>query len=626
MNIRQRLTLLLLLLLAFALRLHHLDVQSLWYDEGVSARVAQMSLSELARWTAADIQPPLYYMLLHGWLKAFAPWPGNIAWLMRFVSASFGLLLLPLLAVLARKLWRICAGLLTTLVAGISPLMVYYSQEARMYTLLLFWLALAAWAVVRLLDENGRVHREKARLQWLALYTLSGVAALYTHYFAGFALLALALYWGHVWLREHRSRRALGGFALANGLILAGFAPWLPLMWQQWRTDTSYWPGKLKLTEALWHLLDNLTVGATEVFFERLARAWLPWFGFAALLGLWGLWQLHRRGRQRPLALVLHWLLLPVLFILVLAWRTPKLNTRYLLVAWPGWALLLGGGAASLWHRRSQWARGLTVAMLLLITLASARGLDNWFHDPNFAKTGWREAVGYAATHHAPDEVALLVSGHAYPIFDLYLPPDAPEKWRMTRFRLPEIEILDVTQVLGWEETARALNANLQGHSGVWLFLWQDEVVDPAQTTRTLLRRYAHQESTPQFAFLGLEHYQLPHDFAVPVQPPLTWPGHTFASGLSLVGVQRAQGGLWLYWQAQQPLPDLQVTLSLQQAGQELAHLDQRPLGYDFPTTHWNRGDTYAQWLPLAQAPTSASLHLRVHDAHTSETWILPLE
>jgi predicted membrane-bound mannosyltransferase len=52
-------------LLALTLRLYRLEAQSLWYDEGVSVYLARMSLPQLTAWTADDIQPPLYYYLLH---------------------------------------------------------------------------------------------------------------------------------------------------------------------------------------------------------------------------------------------------------------------------------------------------------------------------------------------------------------------------------------------------------------------------------------------------------------------------------------------------------------------------------------------------------------------------------
>ncbi len=54
----------LLTLSAFALRLYLLDAQSLWYDEGVTVEVARRGIAELTRWTADDIQPPLYYYVV----------------------------------------------------------------------------------------------------------------------------------------------------------------------------------------------------------------------------------------------------------------------------------------------------------------------------------------------------------------------------------------------------------------------------------------------------------------------------------------------------------------------------------------------------------------------------------
>ena len=634
MKTRTRLAFLLILLLAAFLRLSHLDVQSLWYDEGVTARVSQMGVAELARWTANDIQPPLYYLLLGGWLRLFDPWAGNIAWLMRFVSAAFGLLLVPLLGIMARKLWDDCAGLLTAFVVAISPLMVYYSQEARMYAMLLFLVTLAAWWVVMLLENSSRKgakrpkRNERKRLLYLALYALTGLAAMYTHYFAGFALLALALYWAHVWIRESRNPRALGGFALANGVILLGYLPWLPAMLRRFRMDSSYWSGALKMGEALTRVINNFTLGATEVFREEAARAWWPWFGLAAGVWIIALMLIRRRDSQRPLALILHWLLLPPVLILFLAWRTPKFNPRYLLISWPAWALLMGGGMAALWRpgrwlsARPAWLRPLirmlAVATMLLVITTSALGLDNWRNDPNFAKSAWREAIAYMFEHRQPDEAVLLVSGHAYPVFDAYLPPDAPPKWHVPRYRLPDIEILDVNQVLGWQESARALNADLAGYGGVWLFLWQDNVVDSTHVVTTQLGRYAQEQPVPPFAFLGLRHYRLPPDFHVPEQPPVTLSGAHFDAGLALMGLEPASGGLWLYWRANAPaLPDIKTAVRLEKDGEQLLALDQRPAGYDFPTTRWHAGDIYPVWLPVAGDFSGARLFIRAYDANT---------
>ena len=71
----------LIVLLGLGLRLYGLDAQSLWYDEGFSVYLARMDLGEITARTAADIQPPLYYYLLHGWIQIF----GDGEWAVRSI-------------------------------------------------------------------------------------------------------------------------------------------------------------------------------------------------------------------------------------------------------------------------------------------------------------------------------------------------------------------------------------------------------------------------------------------------------------------------------------------------------------------------------------------------------------
>ncbi len=628
------LLLLALILAAWALRVHSLDVQSLWYDEGVTAQVARLGTRELARWTANDIQPPLYYLLVGGWLHLLDPWAGPLAYVLRFVSAAFGVLLAPLLWALGRRLWHEQAGALAALVVACSPLMVYYSQEARMYTLLLALVAAEALVVVRWLGQIVGRHPSTTRESEIKIggaYAGLGLAALYTHYFAGFALLALALYWLQRWLFGGRQRRPLLAFVVANAIIVLGYLPWLPAMLGRFRSDSSYWAGALKVGEAILHIALNFSAGATEVMLEQDARAWLVAFVVASLVWGLALWSRRPTGVQHPLAFLILWGLLPAALVLILSYRTPKFNTRYLLVTWPAWALFIAGGLSSLWapglghdtdHRDfGSWmsytlSRLLFFSTLLLVLGAQTIGLLNWFTNPNFAKSAWRDAIAEMYFHRQPDEVALLVSGHAYPVFDAYVPVELG----ISRYRLPEIEILDVNQVIGWEEAATALNHDLAGKGGVWLFLWQNDVVDPAHVVVTLLDRYADPVATPSFPYIGLRHYRLHPRQPFPEQPPVAQPGADLGGLLQMVGIEPAAGGFWLYWRALRPdLPDLQVALTVRDAaGNVLLQQDQRPAGYDFPTTRWQVGETYPTWTPIADGEP-AQIDIRVYRAAETE-------
>ena len=159
---RNYLALLAILLLAFALRVYRLDSQSLWYDEAVTAQVASQGIGELTRWTADDIQPPLYYYAAAGWLRL----AGRGEWALRFPSAFFGTLTVPLMWAVALRLFgrgrsgRV-AALAAALLTALSPLYVYYAQEARMYTQLTFLGLLAGYALLRATADAGGGRRTK---------------------------------------------------------------------------------------------------------------------------------------------------------------------------------------------------------------------------------------------------------------------------------------------------------------------------------------------------------------------------------------------------------------------------------------------------------------------------------
>ena len=167
MSKRNYLALLAILLLAFALRVYRLDSQSLWYDEAVTAQVASQGIGELTRWTADDIQPPLYYYVAAGWLRV----AGRGEWALRFPSAFFGALTVPLMWAVALRLFgrgrrgRVVA-LAAALLTALSPLYVYYAQEARMYTLLTFLGLLAGYALLQSDDAKDEGRRRDRHRLW----------------------------------------------------------------------------------------------------------------------------------------------------------------------------------------------------------------------------------------------------------------------------------------------------------------------------------------------------------------------------------------------------------------------------------------------------------------------------
>jgi len=699
----QRLVSLAILLVAFGLRVYRLDGQSLWYDEAVTAQVASHGIAELTRWTADDIQPPLYYYAVAGWTRL----AGQNEWALRFPSAFFGALIVPMMWAVARRLFgqarrgRI-AALFAALLAGVSPLYVYYAQEARMYTMLTFLGLLAGYALLR--ASEGRRRRsagareqgseksgDRVGARWWAVFVLASVAMLYTHYFGGFLLLAYGACWLVNWLivsfsgqipmpgaasrwveisppcppllpgeggvgtplPSQGGGRGVGGrfsgqvaFLSSVFTIILLYLPWLPAMLNRYQVDRSYWHGALKLNEALRHVAISFATGAPETMLEANAVRLLPWFGAGLLMAVIALlWQGskgagERRGRgaeeqgsRGALALLLVVLLVPVVAILLLASRTPKFNTRYLMLASPAYLLILAGGVGALSEgagkqgsggageqggggaekqrrithhapRNTLHALRITLVFILSCFLlgTSLLALHNWFTDPAFTKAQWRELVATVRAQIAPDEAVLLVSGHASPAWDYYA-PDIP------RARLPDIDILDVNAVLGFDAGA-ALAKALAGKSGAWLVTWQDDVVDPVGFVPYFLDRAGTEQPVGrEFWHLGLRHWRLRPDATFPTEPqPTHVQDANFDHKLELLGWDDPQDGkLTVYWRTLNALPaDYRISLTLEDAAGQGGtdwRWDGRPAGYNYPTDRWQPGQALFGRYPLPLPP-----------------------
>jgi len=172
----------LLVLVAFALRLYRIDYQSIWRDEGVSLHLAASSIPAILADRASGVHPPLYFILLHFWtgLAGFSELSA------RFFSLIFGVLLVPSLYYVVRKVFDVKTALATTAIAAFSPLYVVYSQEVRTYALLPLGYLFIIYRLYQLAQGTELTWRH-----WLGLAAVE-VLCLHLHYFSIFAVAIAA--------------------------------------------------------------------------------------------------------------------------------------------------------------------------------------------------------------------------------------------------------------------------------------------------------------------------------------------------------------------------------------------------------------------------------------------------
>ena len=197
--------------LAAALRFPTLSVQSFWDDEGYTVGLVRMSLRGMLREIpTSESTPPPYYVIAWLWTHVF----GHNEWGLRSLSAFFGIALVPVAYLIARDLSSRRAGLIAALLVAVNPLLIWYSQEARVYALLALLGGLSMLTFFRALNSGG----SWSIFAWCVVASI----ALCTHYFSLFLLVPEALIL--LACRRQRSTIVSIGFLTALGLALASLA------------------------------------------------------------------------------------------------------------------------------------------------------------------------------------------------------------------------------------------------------------------------------------------------------------------------------------------------------------------------------------------------------------------
>lgn len=364
-----------LVLLGAALRLYHLGFQEVWLDETLQLRMA--TTGRLAEALRLEYSPPLGYLLWRGWVRAF----GESEVALRSLAAIFGILFVPVAIAAARRLFSPAAGLWAGLFAALAPLHVYYSQEARSYSLLCLALALCHWTLWRALL--------RPRPAAWAAFAASACLALFTHHFAALALApALLVAW---------RRRAFWVACAAAGLPWAAWIGWSWLVHTQivrgYQWVAALWnaiPPALAIPKSFEALAFGPQRGSIPGFFKQFTVLEFPaplrWGGVAALAALCALalspWRDDEDAPRRKT-----WLAAVVLFPLAALWTASwwvptYVVARYDLVAFPGLVLLVAQGLAKL----RGVARGLAapLAAALFFGVIGAK-LSLYYSLPPFA-------------------------------------------------------------------------------------------------------------------------------------------------------------------------------------------------------------------------------------------------
>ncbi len=424
------------------MRIFLLDYESLWLDEGSSVKFAKLGVIEILKSTQMDAHPPLYYLILHFWIKIF----GDSEFSLRFPSALFGIFCVILVYKFCFDFWSEKVALFSSLILGISTFQVFYSQEARMYSLLCLLSLLSFYYFVKFLCRGD--------LKNFLIYSTVNVLLLYTHLYSFFVLFAQFFY---VLFFE---RRKLKKFVFAFIVLFVFYVPRLFVVLNQAGNiliSGEFWlpkPGFIDIVKTLAQFSGaTYPMPRDEAGKILLGRFIIEYSSSGILLLILTFLSIHSvfdfkkfSGEKREIYIILLlWFIFPILLPFILSqFLTPFYFTRYAISSSVAFYIIASIGLENL-------ENGLKKYFLVLILILSLVNLLWYYVKTN--KEEWREAVKFVESNATGND---LIIASKY-VFFYYARRNDVKKFEFPD--VPEEERIKFVE---------KLRASISGHRRVW--------------------------------------------------------------------------------------------------------------------------------------------------------------
>ncbi len=384
--------------------------RGLWLDEAISVNQAHLGLHDLFHnLYYGDRHPPLYHLAL--WLDVRVFGYGELA--VRLPSLIAGTLVIPALYALGRELYDRRTGLIAAAFGAVSPLLIWYAQEARMYAFVTLFGLLA-------LLTQLRVIRNGSMLNWAA-YILATAALLWSHYFGLLLIGVQQIIFVGVLIHRRRTGESVRplaiGFAYSVAVLVMQLVPLAVFAHKQFESTNaalgspsgtydalSFYAVVANMAWALWGYQPN---GITEL----LAAMW-------PLLLLLSLLLLGRGGSRQTIILAVAAIVPIVLLLGVAAFDRSLFEVRYFLVTVP-LLLLLVARLVTGWIRKpaGRYLVAGGVVVTLLIGLA-----DQQLNTGNPRLFDFRGAIKEIRAHAGPKSLVLYEPPDMRYVLEYYAP------------------------------------------------------------------------------------------------------------------------------------------------------------------------------------------------------------
>lgn len=317
------------------LRFWKLTASSIWHDEGYTMWLLRFNPLEIIARDIRDVHPPGYYLISKIWVSVF----GTSVFSIRFLSLLFSVGIIYLVFAIVKRLFDERAAFWSALFVALSPFMVRFGQEARMYGVVAFFTTLATYYLVKYIQEKRNI-----TLLW---YMLSIIAAIYNQYYAFFVItshwviLAIATpgFFKFKWVDSIKKKEGIWNpwWWTANMGVLLAYLPWFPVAYKQvTRVSGSYWirPEWITLRTIPNNILQFIAYSHFDAiyFWNKFIGPLTYWIVIGLLVGS-GFWLFIRykkvEDRAKIASLLVFGYLSMVLVFTLSKLRTPVYQDRY---------------------------------------------------------------------------------------------------------------------------------------------------------------------------------------------------------------------------------------------------------------------------------------------------------
>ncbi len=350
-------------ILGLVLRLISLN-QSIWLDEATTALAAKMPLTDIfTKFLPADFHPPFYYLLMKGWVGIF----GSSEIALRIPSVIFGVATIYFIYLIAKKFFDRKVAVIASALAASSGLLIYYSQEARMYSLAAFLVSILFYLFLE--------------RKWIPFSICLAILGM-TDYTALLVVPVFIIFAG----------KDLKKVLLSTVPLIGVFALWTPTFLEQIGSGVAVtgtnW-GRI-LGVLSWKNLGLIPVKfilGRISFDNKLIYAFVAGGTTLFYLALLGLSILRRPCKDRPCKVVWGWLVIPILLGITISIKIPVLHYFRFIFCLPALYILAAKGISGL--RGVKFGAVLAVAVVINV-LSSGYYLLN----PRFQRENWRGITG----------------------------------------------------------------------------------------------------------------------------------------------------------------------------------------------------------------------------------------